>query len=251
MSYILPIFYEEYRMLNKKLTFVATLIATLTAGSVMAEQKADQKFVDDSSYAVGVLMGKNIEGIVESQKEVFTYNQDKILAGVQDTLKKTGKLTDEDLQNQLKALDSYLSSQEQKIHAEKSKATIEAGDKFRAEYAKTAGVKKTDSGLLYKIEKAGEGANPSKTDMVKVHYKGTLPDGTVFDSSYDRNAPVEFQLDQLIPAWVEAIPMLKKGGKMEIVVPPALGYGDRSAGKIPANSTLKFEIELLDFKPAK
>ena len=184
-------------MLNKKLTFVATLIATLTAGSVMAEQKADKKFVDDSSYAVGVLMGKNIEGIVESQKEVFTYNQDKILAGVQDTLKKT------------------------------------------------------DSGLLYKIEKAGEGASPSKTDVVKVHYKGTLPDGTVFDSSYDRNAPVEFQLDQLIPAWVEAIPMLKKGGKMEIVVPPALGYGDRSAGKIPANSTLKFEIELLDFKPAK
>lgn len=238
-------------MLNKKFTLVATLIATLVAGSVMAEQKADKKFVDDSSYAVGVLMGKNIEGIVESQKAVFTYNQDKILAGVQDTLKKTGKLTDEDLQNQLKALDSYLSSQEQKIQAEKSKATIEEGDKFRAEYAKTAGVKKTDSGLLYKIEKAGEGASPSKTDMVKVHYKGTLPDGTVFDSSYDRNAPVEFQLNQLIPGWIEAIPMLKKGGKMEIVVPPALGYGERSAGKIPANSTLKFEIELLDFKPAK
>ena len=156
-------------MLNKKFTLVATLMATLVAGSAMAEQKADKKFVDDSSYAVGVLMGKNIEGIVESQKEVFTYNQDKILAGVQDTLKKTGKLTDEDLQNQLKALDSYLSSQEQKIQAEKSKATIEEGDKFRAEYAKTAGVKKTDSGLLYKIEKAGEGANPSKTDMVKVH----------------------------------------------------------------------------------
>ena len=170
---------------------------------------------------------------------------------MQDTLKKTGKLTDEDLQNQLKALDSYLSSQEQKIQAEKSKATIEEGDKFRAEYAKTAGVKKTDSGLLYKIEKAGEGASPSKTDMVTVHYKGTLPDGTVFDSSYHRNAPVEFQLNQLIPGWIEAIPMLKKGGKMEIVVPPALGYGDRSAGKIPANSTLKFEIELLDFKPAK
>lgn len=238
-------------MLNKKFTLVASLIATFATTSVMAEQKADTKFVDDSSYAVGVLMGKNIEGIVEAQKEVFTYNQDKILAGVQDTLKKTGKLTDEDLQKQLKSLDSYLSSQEQKILAEKSKATIEAGDKFRAEYAKQSGVKKTDSGLLYKIEKAGEGANPSKSDIVKVHYKGTLPDGTVFDSSYDRNSPVEFQLDQLIPGWIEAIPMLKKGGKMEIVVPPALGYGERSAGKIPANSTLKFEIELLDFKPAK
>lgn len=238
-------------MLNKKFTLVATLMATLATTSVMAEQKADPKFVDDSSYAVGVLMGKNIEGIVEAQKEVFTYNQDKILAGVQDTLKKTGKLTDEDLQKQLKSLDSYLSSQEQKILAEKSKATIEAGDKFRAEYAKQSGVKKTDSGLLYKIEKAGEGASPNKSDIVKVHYKGTLPDGTVFDSSYERNSPIEFQLNQLIPGWVEAIPMLKKGGKMEIVVPPELGYGKNPAGKIPANSTLKFKIELLDFKPAK
>ena len=83
-------------MLNKKFTLVATLMATLVAGSVMAEQKADKKFVDDSSYAVGVLMGKNIEGIVESQKAVFTYNQEKILAAEQDNLKKTSKLTEEE-----------------------------------------------------------------------------------------------------------------------------------------------------------
>ncbi len=115
---------------------------------------------------------------------------------------------------------------------------------------KQSGVKETASGLLYKIEKAGEGNSPKAEDTVKVHYKGTLTDGTVFDSSYDRGEPIEFQLNQLIPGWIEAIPMLKKGGKMEIVVPPALAYGDRAAGKIPANSTLKFEIELLDFKAA-
>lgn len=228
---------------------VAALLALASVNPAFAaEQKADQKFIDDSSYAVGVLMGKNIEGIVESQKEVFSYNQDKIIAGVQDTLKKTGKLTDEDLQKQLSALDNYLSSQEQKIRAERSKHTIEAGDKFRADYEKQAGVKKTASGLLYKIEKAGEGESPKATDTVKVHYKGTLPDGTVFDSSYDRGEPIEFALNNLIPAWIEAIPMLKKGGKMEIVSPPNLAYGDNNAGKIPANSTLKFEIELLDFK---
>ncbi|MCK3654929.1 peptidylprolyl isomerase [Pasteurellaceae bacterium Macca] len=232
-------------MLKNK--FAVATIATLMAGSVFA-QSADTKFVDDSSYAVGVLMGKNIEDVMSSQKEIFNYNQDRILAGVQDTLKKTGKLSDDDLQKQLKALDSYLQTQEQKILAEKSKATIEAGDKFRADYEKKAGVKKSTSGLLYKIEKAGEGNSPKATDTVKVHYKGTLTDGTVFDSSLERGQPIEFQLNQLIPAWVEAIPMLKKGGKMEIVVPPALGYGDRQAGKIPANSTLVFEIELLDFK---
>ncbi|MDY5106069.1 MAG: FKBP-type peptidyl-prolyl cis-trans isomerase [Actinobacillus minor] len=234
-----------------KLSMIAVLASSVLSTSVFAEaQKADAKFVDDSSYAIGVLMGKNIEGVIESQKDIFTYNQDKIIAGVQDTLKKSGKLTDEDLQKQLKSLDSYLSSQEEKITAEKNKATVAEGEKFRADYAKKDGVKKTTSGLLYKIEKAGEGPSPAKSDIVKVHYKGTLPNGTTFDSSYDRGEPIEFQLDQLIPGWIEAIPMLKKGGKMEIVLPPELGYGNRQAGKIPANSTLKFEIELLDFKPA-
>ncbi|WP_373767398.1 FKBP-type peptidyl-prolyl cis-trans isomerase [Glaesserella sp.] len=237
-------------MLKTKRSVLATLASVLFASQVTFAETANTKFVDDSSYAVGVLMGKNIEDVIESQKEIFSYNQDRILAGVQDTLKKSGKLTDEDLQKQLKALDAYLLEQETKIQAEKSKSTIEAGDKFRAEYEKKSGVKKTASGLLYKIEKAGEGKSPEASDTVKVHYKGTLPDGTVFDSSYDRGEPIEFQLNQLIPGWVEAIPMLKKGGKMEIVVPPQLGYGDRQAGKIPANSTLVFEIELLDFKPS-
>ncbi|AAP96629.1 peptidylprolyl isomerase [[Haemophilus] ducreyi] len=236
-------------MLKNKLSTLALVVGTLFASQATFAEKADQAFVNDSSYAVGVLMGKNIQGVIESQKEVFSYNQEKILVGVQDTLKKTGKLTDEELQKQLKALDTYLAKQESKIAAEKSKATKEAGDKFRAEYEKKAGVKKTASGLLYKIEKAGTGASPKAEDIVIAHYKGTLPDGTVFDSSYERNEPIELQLKQLIPAWIEAIPMLKKGGKMEIVAPPKLAYGDRPSGKVPANATLKFEIELLDFKP--
>lgn len=238
-------------MLKAKLSAVAVIAGAILVSQNALADKADSKFVDDSSYAVGVLMGKNIEGVIESQKEIFTYNQEKILAGVQDTIKKTGKLTEDDLKKQLEALDKYLVDQEGKIQAEKTKATTEAGDKFRAEYEKKAGVKKTASGLLYKIEKAGEGDSPKATDTVKVHYKGTLTDGTVFDSSYERKEPIEFQLNQLIPGWIEAIPMLKKGGKMEIVLPPQLGYGDRQAGKIPANSTLVFEIELLDFKAGK
>ena len=151
------------------------------------------------------------------------------------------------MQKQLKSLDTYLSAQEEKILAEKNKGTIEAGDKFRADYAKKDGVKKTANGVLYKIESLGEGSSPTLSDTVKVHYKGTLVDGSVFDSSYDRGQPIEFKLDNLIPAWKEAIPMLKKGGKMQIVVPPEQGYGSRAAGKIPPNSTLVFDIELLDF----
>ena len=234
-------------MLKTQISAIAIASALLISHSAFA-QKADPKFVDESSYAVGVLMGKNIESVIDSQKDVFSYNQDRILAGVQDTLKKSGKLTDEDLKKQLEALDKFIVEKEEQIQAEKNKVTTEAGDKFRAEYEKKAGVKKTESGLLYKIEKAGTGESPKASDTVKVHYKGTLTDGSTFDSSYDRGEPIEFQLNQLIPAWIEAIPMLKKGGKMEIVVPPQLGYGDRPAGKIPANSTLIFEIELLDFK---
>lgn len=237
-------------MLKNKFSVFALLVSSMVTTGALAE-KADPKFVDESSYAVGVLMGKQIEGVIESQKELFTYNQERIIAGVQDTLKKTGKLTDDDLQKQLQALDNFLSEKENKMLAEKSKETLAAGDKFRADYEKQTGVKKTASGLLYKIEKAGEGSSPKATDTVKVHYKGTLTDGTVFDSSYDRGEPIEFQLNQLIPAWIEAIPMLKKGGKMEIVAAPNLAYGERQAGKIPANSTLKFEIELLDFKAGK
>lgn len=238
-------------MFKVKLSSLAVIASALFVAQTSVAQNADTKFIDDSSYAVGALMGKNIEDVIQSQKELFNYNQDRILAGVQDTLKKNGKLTEDDLKKQLEALDKYLMEQEGKIQAEKSKANTEAGDKFRANYEKKAGVKKTTSGLLYKIEKAGEGNSPKPADTVKVHYKGTLTDGTVFDSSYERKEPIEFQLSQLIPAWIEAIPMIKKGGKMEIVVPPELGYGARQAGKIPANSTLIFEIELLDFKSAK
>lgn len=233
---------------------VLALSAALASGTIFAAENdlsKDAKFVDQSSYAVGVLMGKQFESIVETQKGIFSYNNDQFLAGVQDTIKKTGKLTEEDLQKQLQALDTFLMEKEQQLAEERNKGTIESGNKFRADYEKKSGVKKTASGLLYKIEKAGEGKSPSATDTVKVHYKGTLTDGTVFDSSYERGEPIEFQLNQLIPAWIEAIPMLKKGGKMEIVLPPELGYGSHSAGKIPPHSTLIFEIELLDFKAEK
>jgi len=111
-------------------------------------------------------------------------------------------------------------------------------------------VKKTANGVLYKIESLGEGSSPTLSDTVKVHYKGTLVDGSVFDSSYDRGQPIEFKLDNLIPAWKEAIPMLKKGGKIQLVIAPELGYGEQGAGaSIPPNSTLIFDVEVLDVNP--
>jgi FKBP-type peptidyl-prolyl cis-trans isomerase len=106
------------------------------------------------------------------------------------------------------------------------------------------------SGLHYEIVKQGEGPAPKPTDTVKVHYVGTLLDGSEFDSSIKRKEPAEFQLDQVIPGWTEGIQKVTKGGKIKLYIPPALGYGDQGNQGIPPGSTLVFEVELLEIKPA-
>ena len=115
----------------------------------------------------------------------------------------------------------------------------------------TAGYEKTASGLFYKIETPGTGANPAQGQNVSVHYKGSLLDGTVFDSSYKRNAPIDFPLGvgQVIKGWDEGIALLSKGAKATFIIPADLGYGSAGAGGvIPPNTTLKFEVELVDFR---
>ncbi|NUZ05335.1 FKBP-type peptidyl-prolyl cis-trans isomerase [Piscinibacter koreensis] len=105
----------------------------------------------------------------------------------------------------------------------------------------------TASGLVYKSLKEGNGASPSATDTVKVHYRGTLTDGKEFDSSYKRGEPASFPLNRVIPCWTEGVQKMKVGGKAQLTCPPAIAYGERGAGGvIPPNATLQFEIELLE-----
>ena len=120
----------------------------------------------------------------------------------------------------------------------KGKAYLEAN-------AKKEGVKVTESGLQYKILTEGDGAKPTAEDTIKVHYKGTFIDGETFDSSYDRGEPAEFKAGGLIKGWVEALQMMPVGSKWELVIPSDLAYGS-GGGRIPANSVLVFEMELLD-----
>lgn len=110
------------------------------------------------------------------------------------------------------------------------------------------GVKKTDSGIYYVMEKEGDGGHPSSTSKVTAHYHGELLNGEKFDSSYDRNQPLEFNLGQVVRGWGISIPLLKKGGKGKFIIPSDLAYGARGAGKIPPNSVLMFDIELVDFQ---
>jgi FKBP-type peptidyl-prolyl cis-trans isomerase FklB len=128
----------------------------------------------------------------------------------------------------------------------KSDTKPDAGESFLAENAKKEGVKTTASGLQYKVIKSGTGESPKPTDTVKVHYHGTLIDGTVFDSSVQRGEPISFPVTRVIPGWVEALQLMKVGDKWQLFIPARLAYGEQSPSpKIGPNSTLIFEVELL------
>lgn len=139
-----------------------------------------------------------------------------------------------------------LNRQKAKKAAEENK---KIGAEFLAQNANKEGVVTTPSGLQYLVLQEGEGDNqPSATSRVKVHYHGTLIDGTVFDSSVQRGEPIEFGLNQVIKGWTEGVQLMKKGGKTRFFIPAELAYGNMSAGMIKPGSTLIFEVELLDFQ---
>lgn len=149
-------------------------------------------------------------------------------------------------------LNRYQQKMRKKQQAEQKKALKEnqkEGQEFLSENKQKEGVEVTDSGLQYRVMEQGSGATPSAEDRVRVHYKGTLIDGTVFDSSYERGKPAEFQVNQVIKGWQQALQMMKEGAKWKLFIPSNLAYGKRGAGsQIGPNETLIFEVELLEIK---
>ena len=127
-------------------------------------------------------------------------------------------------------------------------SNLAEGQKFLADNKGKEGVQTTASGLQYKVLTMGDGAKPAATDTVKVHYRGTLLDGTEFDSSYARNEPISFALNRVIAGWTEGVQLMPIGSKFEFYIAPELGYGEGGGGPIPPNSTLIFEVELLDIE---
>jgi len=189
------------------------------------------------SYAVGVQIGQNINA---GNTEI---DNDALLMGISDTINNNGlKLTVQEMQT---AVASVQAEEQKRQQAQGVRNKLE-GENFLAENGTKDDVTVHESGLQYKVLIDGTGAQPTATDTVVVHYKGTLIDGTEFDSSYARGQPVAIALNNVIRGWQVAVPLMKVGSKWQIFVPAALGYGDQAAGpQIGPNSTLIFDIELL------
>lgn len=195
---------------------------------------------DQVSYTIGAQFGKSLKS------QNLDLNPKMIARGIEDGL--TGKeldLSEEEMQGAM----AKLSEERQKEMRNEAEQNKIKADEFLAKNKSAEGVQVTASGLQYKIENPGSGVSPKIDDTVVVNYKGTLIDGTEFDSSYKRNMPAEFPIRGVIPGWTEGLQLLKKGGKAKFFVPPELGYGDRQRQQIPPNAVLIFDVELLDVKP--
>ena len=144
-----------------------------------------------------------------------------------------------------------MQAEQQATSAATGQTNLAEGQKFLAENKVKEGVQTTDSGLQYKVLSMGDGAKPAATDTVKVHYRGTLLDGTEFDSSYARNEPISFALNRVIAGWTEGVQLMPIGSKFEFYIAPELAYGEGGGGPIPPNSTLVFEVELLDIETSE
>ena len=223
---------------------ITTLALGLLVSSAVAQDKPDlTNPKQKTSYAIGVNIGSNLK------EQDLDLDAKALAAGITDGLSGKPAMTEEEVHATLMQFQKEMMAKMQAKEKVEAGKNLKAGEAFLAENAKKPGVKTTPSGLQYKILKEGDGPMPKKTDTVKVNYKGTLIDGTVFDSSYDRGEPVTFQVDGVIPGWTEALQMMKVGSKWQLFIPAKLAYGEHSPSpKIGPNSTLVFEVELLDIE---
>ncbi len=221
---------------------IVPLCIILAGSPVFAGEKAELKTQKDKlSYAIGMDMGGSLK------RNAIDVDIDALVKGLKDALA-GGKMmmTEQEQRETLMAFQKEFQAKQQekmKALAEKNK---KEGEAFLAENKKKPGVKTLPSGLQYKVITEGKGASPKETDTVTVNYRGTLIDGTEFDSSYKRNEPATFPVKGVIKGWTEALQLMKEGAKWQLFVPAGLAYGERGAGGvIGPNATLIFEVELL------
>ena len=222
------------------------LVITISSCNNTSERKSISNlstFEDSTSYALGADLGENLK------RQQIEIDYDIFLAGLIDGMETEMVRFDQKQRREIMASLQKNIRDKAKLEGD---TNLKIADEFLEKNKKSSPeVKETPTGLQYRILKEGTGSSPSSTDKVKVHYVGKLLDGTVFDSSIERGEPSEFGLNQVIRGWTEGLQLMKPGAKYEFFIHPKIAYGSRPRPKIPGNSLLIFEVELLDILPKK
>jgi len=246
----LKTYFKGKTMFKKTTAAIACIGLTvlLSACNEKTAAKEDAIKLDNqtnkASYSIGIQMGKQMSQVKDM------VNKEAIIMGFSDSLAgKESQLTPEDMKATMQTFQTNMQAKQKADQEAKVAANKSEGDKFLAENKTKDGISTTDSGLQYKVLTPGTGQTPAASDTVVTHYKGTLIDGTEFDSSYKRNAPATFPVNGVIKGWTEALQLMKVGAKWQLFIPSDLAYGDRGAGKdIGPGQMLIFDIELLEIK---
>ena len=221
---------------------MAAISMALASGVSMAGKKVELKSEDDKiNYSIGYQLGTDFK------RQQVQIRPEILLQGIKDAAA-GGKalMSEQERKTVLMGMAQRARAAQMEKLKQQGADNLKAGEAFLAANAGKPGVKTLPSGLQYKVVAPGKGASPKANDKVTVHYRGTLIDGSEFDSSHSRGKPATFGVGQVIPGWTEALQLMKEGDKWELYIPPKLGYGARGAGaKIPPNSALIFEVELI------
>jgi FKBP-type peptidyl-prolyl cis-trans isomerase FklB len=236
-------------MLSK---LIPALVCVATLGTAAAQDKTPAAVkLESEAQKISYIFGHNIGSRMKD--DGIKVDVDTLMAGIKAALAgEPSQLSDAETKATLQKFQQEMQAEQEKIAAAAGGENAKAGAEFLATNGKRAGVVTTASGLQYEVLKKAEGPKPTKEDSVKVHYHGTLINGTVFDSSVDRGEPAEFGVGQVIAGWTEALQLMPVGSKWKLFIPSKLAYGERGAGEdIGPNSTLIFEVELLEIDGAK
>lgn len=240
-----------------KPTLVAlALVSVIGCQETKQEEKAPvlDTEVQKQAYGLGASIGMFTQrNLAEQEKLGLTLDQALILRGFKDSLADKSVIEKEEIQALMMNLEQTMKTKQQEAAANAAEANIAEGLAFLEANAKQEGVQVTESGIQYSVIAEGEGEKPVATDKVKVHYKGMFLNGEEFDSSYSRNQPAVFGLNQVIKGWTEGVQLMSVGSKFKFTIPSDLAYGPNgNPPRIPGNSVLQFEIELLEIvKPAE
>lgn len=224
-----------------KTLLTSASLAALLAAAPLALAAAPETDDEKLGYSLGVTLGQSI------QQDVEDLDIDAFTQAIRDVFD-GGELemSDEEMAEALTTFQQEAMAAREAEAEQQSAANRAEGEAYLEENAEQDGVTVTDSGLQYRELESGDGATPGADDTVEVHYEGTLIDGTVFDSSFDRGEPVSFQVGQVIEGWQEALQLMSVGDTWEVVIPADLAYGAQGQGPIGPHETLIFKVELLD-----